>query len=794
MQDLRFAVRQLRKTPGFTAVVVLTLAVAIGANTAIFSLIHSALLQPLPYPDAGQLVDVMEAYAAGKPNGSVSGGAFKDWREHSQKFTALAVYSTTTRNLTGSGTPERANGLAASAEFLAVLGVAPELGRWFSPDETRPGGNPRVVLLTDAFWRARFGADPGALGRTLLLDQVPHTIIGVLPPRAWLDDSTQLVTPDVIDGPDTYWGRDAHWRRVVGRLRPGVTPGEAQTELCGIKQRLNALYPSWKQTWSVIVTPLQEIYVGATRPMFMLLLGAVGMVLLIACANVSNLLLARGHARAREVAVRMALGAHPWRIVRQTLIESSLIAAGGCVLGGFVAAASLRVLTHLVAAQLPQALQPQLNLAVLTFSVVVAGGCGLITGLLPAWRAMRIDAMAGLKESEHGSASRAGRRTQSLVVVAEFALTLVLLVSAGLFLRSFARLLAVDPGFNPRSTLVFDLSFPRKKYATDDAGLRFTKTIIERLRALPGVEAVGAGSSLPLSGMERGEFLSRADRPEPENRYSVGVSSVSGDYFAAAGIAVLRGRVFTEADNTRTAPPTVVIDGGVVRDLFPGEDPIGRQMRFLGKTCEVIGVVGRVHQRGFDQDPRPWVYGPQAHFPTGPSIVIRSQVAPASLVAAVRAAISAIDPEQPIANVRTLEEAVHRSVAGRRTGLMLLGVFAVIAIGLACMGMYAVIAHAIGQRTREFSIRSALGAQRTDIVRLVIIGALQPSGIGIALGLLAALTAGRVFQNQLFQVKAHDPWVFAGSIGLLLLAASASTLPAARRAASVSPTESLRAE
>ena len=794
MHDLRYAVRQLRKSPGFTVVAVLTLALGIGANTAIFSVVNSALLQPLPYPHPEQLVDVMETGNNGRPNGSVSGGAFKDWRDHSSKFARLAVSEEARRNLTGLGTPERVTGLQVSADYLPVLGVAPMLGRDFTASETAVGGNNHVILLTQQFWQSHFGGDPGAVGRTVSLDQVPHIVIGVMPPRALLQDSVQFLIPDVIDAPGAYWGRDAHWRRVIGRLLPGVPVLEAQAELRGIKQRLAAEYPSWKEKWSVAVTPLQEIYVGRTRPMFVLLLGAVALVLLIACANVSNLLLARAHARSREMAVRIALGASVWRIMRQVLTESILLALAGCALGLLFAICSMRILGNMAAAQLPEVLHPQLDLHVLLFSILVAGGCGVLFGLLPAWRAAGADVNHALKESERGSVSRSKRRAQSCLVVSEFAFTLVLLVGAGLFLRSFTRIMEVDPGFKPARTLAFDLSFPGTKYPHDEDRLRFTQDLIGRIRTLPGVESAGAASSLPLSGSDRGEFLDRPDKPQPSERYTVGVCSVNGDYFATLGITLLRGRVITEADNAPAAPPVLVIDARVAKELFPNEDPIGRQVKFLGKACEIVGVVAPVHHRDLEQQPRPSVYGPQAHFPCSPSILVRSALPPSTLVATVRKTIFAADPDQPIANVRTLEQAVHQSLAPRRTALVLLGLFAAVAIGLACIGIYGVVSYTIGQRTRELSIRSALGAQRRDIIRLVLVGGMKPSVLGIAVGLVAAFSLARLIQSQLFEVTARDPLVYVLSVGLIGLVALLSVYLPARRAARVNPIVALHSE
>ena len=794
--DLRFAIRQLAKSPGFTAVAVLTLALGIGANTAIFSVINSALLQPLPYPHAEQLVVVMETGPDGGPNGSISGGAFKDWLEHGTKFAHLAVYEEISRNLTGMGTPERVTGLQASAQFLSVLGVSPRLGRDFTVNETTPGGNSQVILLTYQFWQSRYGGDAGVVGTKVLLDQTPFIVIGVLPPRALFQDDIQFLIPEVIDAPGSYWGRDAHWRWSIGRLLPGVSASEAQAELRSIKQRLATEYPSWKEKWSVSVTSLQETFVGNTRPMFALLLGAVALVLLIACANISNLLLARGNARSREMAVRIALGANSWRLMRQVLVESILLALSGCVIGLVFAAFSMRLLGNMVAEQLPQILRPQLDTQVLLFSVLIACGCGALFGILPAWRAARADVNHALKDSERGTASRSKRRSQSFLVVSEFAFTLVLLIGAGLLLRSFTRVMEVNLGFNSNHTLAFDLSLPGAKYPHDEDRLRFTKDLIARIQTLPGVESAGAASSLPLSGRERGEFLDRPDRRQSSERYTVGVFSVSGDYFRTIGITLVQGRIFTEADNVPGAPPVLVIDTRVAKELFPNENPLGQGVDFLGKSYEIAGIVAPVHQANLEHEPRPTVYGPQTQFQYyyDPSIVVRTALPPLTLVATIRKSILAADPDQPIANVRTLEESVQKAMAPRRTALILLGLFAAVAISLACLGIYGVISNAIGQRRRELSIRSALGAQRRDIVRLVLLGGMKPSILGILLGLAGALDLAHILEGQLFEIKAHDPLVFIASVGLLGTVAALSVYFPARRAAKVDPVGALRAE
>ena len=797
LQDIRYSLRQWRKSPGFTAIAVVTLALGIGANTAIFSVINSALLKPLPYPHAEQLVDVMETLPDGRPNGTLSGGAFKDWRDHSTKFAQLAVYEDLRKNLTGAGRPERVNGLQVSAEYLSVLGIAPATGRGFVASDVAIGGNNQVVLLTHSFWKSHFAGDPEIVGKTVSLDQIPYTVIGVLPARALWQDDVQILIPEVVDSPDSYWGRDAHWRRAVGRLLPGTSSVEAQAELRLIKQQLASQYPSWKEKWSVSVTPLQELFVARTRPMLVLLLGAVALVLLIACAIVANLLLARGNARSREMAVRIALGARLWRVVRQMLTESILLALSGCVVGLLVATFGVRLLTHLVEKQLPQILQPRLDATVLWFSVLIACGCGILFGILPAWRAAKADVNQAMKESERGSASRSKRRSQSLLVVAEFTFTLVLLIGAGLFLRSFIRVTETDPGFNPKQTVAFDLSFSEAKYPTDADRLRFTKDLVERIRVLPGVESAGADSTLPLNGNERGEFVSRTDKPQTLTRYTAAVDSVGSGYFSTLGIRLLGGRFLAEFDDVPAAPPVVVIDSGVARDLYPNENPLGGHVNFLGKVCEIVGVVAPVHHGNIDDDPRPRVYGAQALFSgrsLNTSIVARTTLPPSSLVETLRKTVVEADPDQPIANVRTLERDVDRSLASRRTALLLLGIFAAVAISLACIGIYGVMSYAICQRVRELSIRTALGAQRREIVRLVLAGGMRPAMAGIAAGVIAALALSRLVESQLFEVKARDPLVFLASICLLVLVAALSIYLPARRASRVDPALALRCE
>jgi predicted permease len=791
-QDIKYGFRMLGKNPGFTAIAVLTLALGIGANTAIFSMINSVLIESLPYPDSQQLVQIFEAFPNYDRN-SVAGGAFKDWYEHNSKFTYMAVYEPTQRNLTGDGPPQRVSGLMVSSEFLSVLGIKPMIGRDFAAGEDAVGGNNQIMMLTHQFWQNRYGSDPDIVGKSVLLDQVPYTIVGVLGPGALLQDDELYLIPDVIDGPGTFWGRAGHWRHVIGRMSPGVTVSEAETELCGIKKQLNAEYPEFKRECTVNVVSLKEVYAGNARPTLVVLLGTVALVLLIACANVSNLLFARCNARTREIAIRAAIGARSWHIIRQMLVESLLLAFVGCLVGLLFAIYGVKLLTSMIASMVPQMLYPELNINVLLFSICVACGCGVLFGILPALRASKPDLNNDLKETERGATSGSKRRSQSLMVVSEFAFTLVLLVGAGLFLRSFVRIIKTDPGFNPRQTLAFELSFPEAKYPKDEDRLRFIKELNERIAALPGVESAGASSSLPFSLRGRTEQVSRVDKP-PRTDYVAACDWVSGDYFSAAGIPLLRGRVITEADNQAGAPRVMVIDSTVVRDLYLNEDPIGQQVRFLGQPYEVVGITAPIHQYFLDYAPRPQVYIPQVYLPDKTSIVIRTVLPPLTLVEAVRKTVFEIDPDQPMANIRTLKNDVHESLGTKRATLTLLGFFAVVAVSLACIGIYGVISYSVGQRARELCIRFALGAQRRDIIRLVLKSGIKLSIIGIVFGLIIALALSRLLANLLYEVKTYDPLVFLSSVFLLMIVAVLSIYVPAYRAARNNPMEALRYE
>ncbi|MGH8192996.1 MAG: ABC transporter permease, partial [Woeseiaceae bacterium] len=741
--------------------------------------------------EPGRLVRVFETTPDGDTN-PVSGGAFKDWKQHHSSFEHLAVYEDARMNLTGIDIPERLSGLRVSTEYLSALGISPLIGRDFAGGEDAVGGNNQVVLLSHRFWLDRFGGSRDVLGDVMLLDQLPYTIVGVLPPRALLEDEALFLVPNVIDSAQSSWAREGHWRAVIGRLRAGVTRSEARAELRTIKGRLNAEYPSFKQAWSVDIVPVREVYAGDIRPTLFVLFGTVAFVLLIACMNVSNLVLARANGRAREMAARAALGASSARILRQLLVESLLLAMLGCIAGLLLALFGIRLLSGMVADMLPHALQPELDYNVLAFSVVVSCGCGILFGILPALRASRPNLTSVMKEGERGAFSGERKRAQSALLGTQFAFTLVLLIGAGLLLRSFVLLLEADPGFKPEHALAFDLSFPETKYPDTESRLRVIDGLTTQIGALPGVEFAGVTSFVPLGYRDNNEMLSRADRPFSAD-YHVGVEAVSGDYLQAVGLELLQGRFIGPADNRTDAPRVLVINSEVAKDLYPEGDPVGQRLRLFDEFWEIVGVVAPVRHSAMHVDPGPRVYSAHAYASWSTSMVVRTSLPPVQLIADLRRAVLEIDPDQPIANVRTLEQAIHDSMANQRTTLTLLGLFAGIAVVLACVGIY-VISYTIGQREREYGIRSALGASGHDIVRLVMEAGLKPSLLGMAAGLLGAFLLARFLESLLFEVKAHDPLVFVAAIFLLVFVAVLSILIPARRAARVEPMQALRQE
>jgi predicted permease len=810
IQDLRYGVRMLLKNPGFTAVAVFTLALGIGANTAIFSVINGVLLKPLPYEQPGQLVNLWE----GAPWGlsTVSPGAFIDWRDGNTSLEALSAVRGASMNLSGEGDPERLNGLTVSASYLRILHIQPILGRGFSPDEDRPGGDNKLVVIAHGLWQRRFGADPGIIGRQIRLNSEPHTVIGVLPPGAVLAgqdrvEDRQFLIPFVFGAGVQDTTRSNHLFNVIARLKQAVTGAEAQAELTALKQRLQPLYPKDKEDWTVRVAPLHEHITGRVKPTLLMLMGAVGFVLLIACANVANLLLAKAAGRQKEMAIRTAMGASRLRVIRQMLTECSLLGLLGGSLGIGLAYWGVQFLSDWSGGDLPRADEIAIDGRVLAFSLLVSVGAGLLFGLVPALQVSASNLNEKLKEGGRGSATGAGHRMRGGFIVVEVALALMLLVGAGLLVRSLFRLLDVDPGFNPQNTLALDVSLPKAKYpAGSDARSRFLHRIFEKLEGLPGVEAAGMASSVPMVGVYNGTGLKRADRPEQD--YHSSFNSVGGNYFSALDIPLLRGRVFSEGDDftddlnftkARINQLVVVFNEALAKKIFPNEDPIGKRVRFWnyeGRDLEweIVGIVGNVRQQQLDDTGLERFYIPQAFFWQDGSLVVRTKGSPLALAESIRKEILAFDSEVPVSNVRTLEQVISSSLSGRRFTLTLLGIFAGAALGLTIIGIYGVMAFAVAQRTHEIGIRMALGARRADVLWLVMRQGMWFTMLGIVFGLAGALALTRVLRNHLYQIDPTDATTFASvSLLLVIVALLACQIPA-RRATKIDPIVALRHE
>ena len=795
MNDLRFALRQLAKSPGFTAVAVLILALGIGACTAIFSVINSTLLRPLPYPESDRLVQIWSKSANAGHFPHVTGPQFKQWRDHAAAFDGLAaLHDRLALNLIDNGRAERVAGAEVTANYLDVLRLPPLMGRGFKPGEDEIGFENHVVVLAYDWWKTRFGGDPTIVGRTINFNRLSYTVVGVLPPHALAEDRLAFLVPLVLDDFPWRMNPDTAWLNITGRLKSGVTPVEAETELTTMTAELYARIMPSRKMWGTAVLPMQQVLVENSRPTFLVLLGAVTLVLLIACANVANLLLVRAVGRQKEMAVRLALGAGTGRIVRQMLTESVVLSLCGGGLGALFAIFGVGLLRNLTASVVPGLMQPELDPRVLAFSLLLACGTGLVFGLMPALQAGRTDVNRSLKETGRGLTSGSRSRTQSVLIAAEVALTVMLLAGAGLLLRSFARVLAADTGFNSQQALVCDLSLTQEKFATDGALQQYENELVRRIRMLPGVEAVGTTTTLPLSENIWGARVGRADQPVAEHTNGSLLDYVGADYFRAMGIRLIKGRLFTEADNSVRAPPVAVINGELSAALFPGVSPLGRRIHFKEIDWEVIGVVSSVRQQQVDVRAPVHIYAVHSYFPRTICLVVRTKVPPLSLVEEIRRTGTGFDPDQSLANFRTLDQAVSQALQERRVTLYLLGIFAGVALALACLGLYGVMAYTIQQRERELGIRLALGAQYRDVVRLVLRDGLGLGLVGIVVGLGGAIIGANLIASRLYEVKAIDPLVFTAVPALVALVTVVATYVPARRAMKVDPMIALRAE
>ena len=804
LQDLRFALRLLTKSPSFTLIAVLTLALGIGANTAIFTVVNAVLLRPLPFQDPSRLVLIAEKSSF--PVISTSFQNFSDWRDQSTSFERMQAVRSAAITLTGAGEPERLNIQMATAGLFSMLGINAQVGRTFLPEEDHAGGTP-VVILSYALWQRRFGGSQEILGRPINLDTRPYTVVGVLPA------GFQILQPADVWVPFAPWAAtlpdDRNWHPgiiALGRLKPGVTREQADTEMIGITKRLEQQYPDYNTGTSANVIGLQDQIVQNSRPALVLLLGAVSFVLLIACVNVANLLLARAAARGREVAIRTAMGAGRTRVIRQLLTESVILSLFGGVFAVLLAWASLGPLLKLASGSVPQGTTVSLDPWVLCFTLGVALVTGLLFGIVPALRTTRLDLRETLNEGTRGSTAGPGQhRLRGALVAMEIALAMLLLVGSGLLLRSFQRMQEVPPGFQPDHLLVADIPLSPTAYAKPEQRYEFFDRLVERAKTLPGVRSAAAASFLPVSGGGSIIHFNITGRPpkSPREFIAAGYRTITPSYLETLGVPLMQGRLFTYADNEK-APAVVLINTTMAHTFFPNENPLGKRLQ-LGAlpdqqipTMEIVGVVGDVRP-GVGLDPQSEMYLPYRQadlvLPVFQlSVVLRTAADPLTETSALRSALSQIDPNQPLVRVRTMEDNMASTVAQPRFRAWLIAIFAALALVLAAVGVYGVMSYTVTQRTIEIGVRVSMGAQPENIFRIIVGEALRLALTGVAVGLIAALALTRLLRTFLFGISPYDPATFfRGALLLTLVALAASYFPA-RRATQVDPLVALRYE
>ena len=796
-QDLRYGVRMLLKKPGFTLIAVLTLALGIGANTAIFSFVNNLLLRPLPFSEPEQLVRVYEKrIRQGRIRNPVSGPDFLDWRQQQSVFQQMAAFDNGSANLTGMGEPEQLTGLRITADLLTLLRVSPARGRAFAPEEFKPDSTD-AVIVSHGLWQRRFGGKNDIIGQSLTLNGRSRTVVGVMPQEfQFFDKDVEFWSPLFINPQSN---RADHAFNVIARLKAGLTLVQAQAEMETIAARLEQQYPDLNTGHNVNVFPLHDETVGNLSHGLWVLMGAVGFLMLIACTNVANLLLARTVVRSREMAIRAALGAHSWRVIRQLLTESLLLATSGGALGLLLGYLGINLLIALSPDNTPRLHEVRLDFTVLGFTLLLSLVTGIIFGLLPAFQSAKPDLTEALKESNRGSVAAFQRhRARSLLVIAEVAIALVVLTGAGLMVRSFVQLRAVNPGFNQENVLTVQLSLVGSKHRGPQMQTAFVERALERLGTLPGAQSAGAVVALPFGRFPGGgRGFEIENRPQqPDEIRNARFNSCSPNYFRTLDTPLLKGRDFTARD-AQGEPEVAIINESMARRYWQAEDPLGHRIRLTGNNPwrTIVGVVGDVHSKELKVEPGPEMFFPfqQSPFPVF-SLMVRAVDDPKSLIGAVRSEIRGIDPDLPVSEIATMEELVTVSIAPQRLNTFLIGLFSALALTLAAIGIYGVMSYAVTQRTQEIGIRLALGAKPDDVLKLVVKQGMALVLIGIAVGLTASFGLTRLLKTLLFTVSPTDPLTFTViPLSLTLVALFACYLPA-RRAAKVDPLIALRAE
>jgi putative ABC transport system permease protein len=809
--DLRLGFRVLLRNPGFSVTAILLLALGIGANTAIFSVVNAVLLRPLPYQDPSRIMQIWHVPPAKSFPGmtlfSVSPANYLDWQSQNHSFEEMAAYGGARFNVGGKERPESIQAATVAPSFFSILRVQPLLGRGFTPDDDRPGQG-HVVVLGDALWRQRYGADPGVVGRNIVLDGETYQVIGVMPPAFKFPSWAQLWTP-LAWTDEKRAVRGNHNYQVIGRLKPGVDVRAAQAELSAISTGLERLYPEDDKGWGAKILTLREQIVGDVRPALLVLLGAVGFVLLIACANVANLVLGKILARKKEIAIRSALGATRFAILRQVLAETVLLSFAGGALGLFLASFGTTLIVKFLADRLPRFAEITLDGSVLAFTAFLALFSGVLAGILPALRFTKTDVNEALKQGQsRGSSDSGGRKTRGFLVVSEVALSLVLLVGAGLMIRTLYQLSSVRPGFDPNGQLTMTVSIPSNKFTTPAGYISFFERVLQQVRATPGVDSAAVIDDLPMGdggshqpvSIEGQPVVPMADQPE------VDVRLISPGYLRTMRVALLSGRDLTDSD-VAGRTPTVLISESMAKRFWPNESPLGKHLTmtfYPGVAREIVGVVGDVKLDSLNETrPTETIYWPLDQIFAPPteawrsfpiSLTVRTSIDPMSAVSAVTAAVHQVDPETPVTEVLSMNELISNSLSPQRSNMLLLAAFAGLALVLTAVGIYSVLSYAVRRRVREIGIRMALGASHSDVLKMVVTDGMKPILLGVGIGLAVALALGRVVSSLIYGVRPTDPLTFA-TVALLLVAVGVlATIVPAYRATRVEPVRTLRDE